>query len=165
MRRGIRSRRLAAVLALAAVPLVALPQAAVAETRTFPFAIAAADYRFIGLPSALPAADYDTRFFNVSRSEAHHVVAINFGASCQGLSRAEIIALLDGDFDDALAACPGLEEGGSTDVAGPFGRSRGTLSLTPGRMVFVCFIPTSEGIPHYKLGMLSFTDVRPLAIG
>ncbi|MDQ4097367.1 MAG: hypothetical protein M3144_05800 [Actinomycetota bacterium] len=142
--------------------MVVAPQTAAAAT--FRLAIVAFDYRFAGIPSTLPAGDYDIRFFNVSRAEPHEAVAFNLGPECADLSRADVIALLEAPEEEAAAQCPNLRFEGFV-FAPPFGRDNGTFSLAPGRTMFVCFIPTPEGIPHFRLGMLSFTNVRDFGIG
>ena len=159
MRRS-RVRLLIGAFTLSMAMLVA-PQAAVAAT--YNFAIGAVDYRFVGMPSTLPAGDYDTQFINGSAREPHEAIAFNLGPECANLSRAQVIALLDAPQEDAFDQCPNLAFEGAA-FAPPLGRDRSTYSLTPGRTMWVCFIPTPEGIPHYKLGMLSFTNVVALSV-
>jgi len=145
-----------------AATMVAAPQTSFAAT--YSLGIRALDYRFSGIPSELQPGDYDTRFINSSRSEPHEAIALNLGPECANLSRAQVIALLEGSEEEAFARCPSLGFSGAA-FALPRGSDRTTFSLTPGRTMFVCFIPTPRGTPHFKLGMLSFTNVRGVTVG
>jgi len=154
--RGItvgRKRALAA-LGIGASALLAAPNTAVAQHRTFNSAVVAQDFVFRGIPRLLPAGTYETRLLNLGQAP-HVIVAINLGASCGGLSTAELINLFDQVEDEAtfLAQCPDGSVGGDI-FALPGEQARGPLALTPGRNVFVCFVGR-----HYALGMISSTQV------
>jgi len=155
VRRGSRFRR--GVVGLAAVTMslvLGMPQAATAATRSL--GIVARDYSFSGISSRLVAGDYDTRFVNGSRKEPHEVVALNLGPACAGLTRQQVVAHLDADTIEL--ACPDIAFEGFA-FAPPLGRDRVSFTLDAGRTLFVCFIPTPQGIPHYQLGMLALSDV------
>jgi len=139
-----------------------VPQAATAQVPTRKLAIVARNYQFPGIPPILPAANYDTRFVNIARDEPHEVVVFNLGAACASLSRQQVIALLDQSEEAFRAACPALAFEGFA-FAPPLGLDRQTLRLAPGRTMFVCFIPTPQGVPHFKLGMLALSNV--IAVG
>jgi hypothetical protein len=150
-RRLFGKRSLVAV-GIAAAALVSAPQAALSDHRAFRTAIVAQDFAFRGIPAVLPAGTYDTRFLNIGQAP-HVVVAINLGASCAGLTEAELVELFDGPEEAAFEHCPDISIGG--DIFTPGGtRAQGSLVLTPGRNVFVCFVGR-----HYAQGMMSFTNV------
>jgi len=156
-----RSRFRKGVVGLAAVAMAAvvgLPQAATAADTTRAMSVAARDYNFSGIPSRLPAASYDTKFFNASRNEAHELVALRLANACQGYSRQQLIDLFRQGEDATFATCPDLGFEGFA-FAPPLASDRETLELAPGRTVFVCFIPTAQGIGHFELGMLTISDV------
>lgn len=137
--------------------VVGLPQSATADS-TRAMSVAARDYRFSGIPSRLPAASYDTKFFNVSRNEPHEVVALRLANACAGYSRQQLIDLFRQGEAATFATCPDIDFEGAA-FAPPLRGDRQTLDLAPGRTVFACFIPTPAGIGHFELGMLSFSDV------
>ncbi|MFN2503882.1 MAG: hypothetical protein ABR540_06585 [Acidimicrobiales bacterium] len=143
-----------AVVATAA--LVGAPQTSIAAT--YRLGIVAVDFRFAGIPSSLPAGEYDVQFFNGSRVHPHEAVAFDLGPECANYNRAQVIALLDQPEADAFIECPNLAFEGFT-FAEPLGRDRQTYNLVPGRTFFACFIDTG-GTPHFKLGLLSIVNVR-----
>ncbi len=132
---------------VAAGAMVAAPQGALASHRTYDYAVAAADFRFVGVPSRLPTADYDTHFINIGHAP-HVVVALHLGPECQDLTTAEAIAIFDLGEEGAFEACPGLSVNGEAFAFGG-ARSQGTLTVKPGQNWFVCFVDD-----HYQLGML-----------
>ena len=157
-----RSRRLLVASCLAAgAALVVAPQGAVAATRSM--ASVAINYRFLGIPDRLAAGEYDTRFVNASRDQPHEMIGFNLGPECAGMTRAQIVDLLMAPEDEAGKICPSFEFAGAA-FAPPRGRDRSTYSLTPGRSIFVCFLDTPDGVPHFLKGMLAVTDVRPLRV-
>lgn len=153
--RGLKVRWLAGAV-VASVAMVAAPQTSVAAT--YGLGIVAVDFRFAGIPSSLPAGEYDVRFFNGSRVHPHEAVAFDLGPDCAHYSRAQVLALLDQPEEDAFIECPNLAFEGFA-FAPPLGRDRQTYNLIPGRTFFACFIDTG-GTPHFKLGLLSLVNVR-----
>lgn len=156
-----RSRFHKGVVGLAAVAMAAvvgLPQAATAADTTRALSVAARDYKFSGIPTQLPAASYDTKFFNASRNELHEVVALKLANACLGYSRQQLIDLFRQGEIATNTTCPDLGFEGAA-FAFPLEGDRTTLDLAPGRTVFVCFIPTAEGIGHFELGMLTISNV------
>lgn len=153
--------------ALAASALVLVPQASYAAHRTIPLAVVARDFQFLGLPPALPAGQYDVRFFNLGQ-EPHVIVAVNLGPQCsQSITTKEqgLAFLQTVDSDAAFAAaCPGGSFAGDV-FAPPGGRSTGPLTLAPGRTMYFCPIPEENGVPHFDLGMIGFIDVFSLPGG
>lgn len=142
-----------------------------------PLGVVARDFQFLGVPSRLPAATYDLRFYNISRDEAHVFVALNLGSKC-GASIDTVdkaVALLKGfppggpdpgPFVQAFnAACPGGSFGGAV-FAVPGDSDRGDFTLTPGRTLYFCDIPEDDtGVPHFDLGMIGFINVFALPAG
>jgi len=158
--------RVVAVTALAASALTFAPQAATAA-RTYPLGVVARDYSFQGVPSRLPAGEYNLRFFNLG-SEPHVLVAINLGSECsESITTAEEAIEFLGtveSVEDFVAACPGGRPAGDV-FALPGGRSSGPLSLAPGRTLVFCPIPDAMFTPHHELGMIAFIDVIGLPGG
>ncbi len=126
-------------------------------------AVVAVNYRFLGIPNRLAPGDYDTRFVNASRDQAHEMIGFNLGAECASMTRAEILDFLSGPEAEAAETCPSFGFAGFA-FAEPRGRDRQTYSLEPGRAIFVCFLPTPDGVPHFLKGMLAVADVRPLRV-
>lgn len=127
----------------------------------------AINYRFLGIPDRLAAGEYDTRFINASRDQAHEMIGFNLGPECAHLSRAAILELLSGPEEAAVATCPNFasEQGfAGAAFAPPRGRDRTTFTLTPGRAIFVCFLDTPDGVPHFLKGMLAVSNVRGMRV-
>jgi len=141
---------------VAAGALIGGPQAALASHRTYNYAVLATDFRFHGVPSVLPTADYDTTFINLGQVP-HVLVAVHLGPECQDLSTDEAIAILDLSEEEVFAACPGTSVNGDTFAFGG-GRSQGSLTVLSGQNWFVCFVDN-----HYQLGMLK--SVRGISVG
>ncbi len=153
-----------AALGAAVLGMVAPP--ASAAGLKLPMAVVARDYSFLAVPPALPAAEYDLRFFNISRVEEHEFVAVNLGPTCSTTvnTAADAKALLEGGEEEAFAACPGAEFEGAV-FAEPGGRDRGTFNLTPGKTLYFCGVPDGSGTPHFELGMIGFLNVFSLPFG
>lgn len=164
LRRSVATRTVAVSAVLVSLFLLAVPQPLMAATRKLPLAVVAQDYRFLGVPSTLPAGTYDTRFLNLG-DEFHVMVALNLGPVCSNFSDGSILRLIDevGSTEDPEAAfgaaCPGGNLAGDP-AAPPGGRDRQDVTLTPGRAYYFCPVPTEDGVPHYKLGMDGFVNVR-----
>jgi len=142
-----------------------------------PMAVVARDFQFLGAPPILPAGQYDLRFFNLSRDEAHVFVAVNLGPSCGSsvrtaadgkalLERVDSIAGPDGNPEVVFGdLCPLGSLEGDGAFAEPGGRSRADYSFTPGKTMYFCPIPNDDGTPHYDLGMIGFINVFSLPTG
>ncbi len=143
---------------VASVMGVSSPPASAAPLK-LPLAVVARDFQFLGVPGRLPAATYDLQFINISRTEEHEFVAVNLGPICSKTitTVAAAKALLDGGQDPDVV-CPGNTFEGGVD-AGPGGRARQTLTLTPGRTLYFCGVPDENGTPHFDLGMIGFINV------
>lgn len=137
---------------IAAAAMVSAPQAAVAQHRTFNYAVVAVDFAFRGIPGVLPNGTYNTNFINLGHAP-HVIVPINLGPECADLTRAELIAAFDLGEEGFFEMCPDASVGGEAFAFGGE-RAKAPLTLTPGRTVFACFVNR-----HYALGMISETTV------
>ncbi len=166
---SLRKSWVARVAVSGAVIVAALGMAAAPSSATdlkLPMAVVARDFQFLGIPRALPAAQYDVRFFNISRTEAHEFVAVNLGPTCSSTINtvAQAKALLDGGEDAFGAECPGGSFEGAV-FADPGGRDRADIALTPGKTLYFCGVPDDNGTPHFELGMIGFLNVFSLPFG
>ncbi|MGI9119594.1 MAG: hypothetical protein ACR2G7_05640 [Acidimicrobiales bacterium] len=166
-KRSLTARVVALGAALVSLLFVVAPQPSMAGPGKLPLTVVAKDYRFLGVPSSLPAATYRTTFSNVG-DEFHVMLALNLGPTCSALSDRRVIRLVDEilELEDEAAqdaafadACPGGSFAGAV-AAPPGGQDREDLTFTPGRVYYFCPVPTEEGTPHYELGMRGFVDVR-----
>jgi uncharacterized cupredoxin-like copper-binding protein len=122
------------------------PQAAAPQVVT----LIASDYAFSG-PDTIPAGVTTLRMVNTGR-EPHQA----------GLIRADSGKTI-ADLEAAMSA-PGAPPAWAVFVGGanlvvPGDTSNATQLLTPGRYVFICFIPSPDGKPHFAKGMM-----RPLVV-
>ncbi len=170
-KRSLTARVVALGAALVSLLFVVAPQPSMAGPGKLPLAVVAKDYRFLGVPSSLPAGTYDTRFFNISDDEFHVLVALNLGPRCSGFPDQRVINLIDrlSAIEDEEAgeaafakACPGGSFGAV--AAPPGGQDRQDLTFTPGRVYYFCPVPTEEGTPHADLGMRGFINVRSVPV-
>jgi len=148
----VRGRKAVVALGIAVAALVSAPQTAVAQHWAFGYAVVAEEFAFRGVPDLLPAGSYDTLFINIGRAP-HVIAAINLGQSCGGLDQEELVAVFDAGEENFFGHCPDASFGGEIFAVG--GRqAQDTLTLRPGRNVFVCFVGR-----HYARGMMSFVNV------
>jgi len=149
----------------------AAPSSAEAVKR--PMAVVARDFQFI-VPPALPAGQYDLRFFNISRDEAHVFVALDLGPTCSrttntiAQAKALIEKLLAAGEDGFEAAFDSACQGGSFEGAAfaePGGRSREDFTFRPGKTLYFCDVPDDDGTPHFDLGMIGFMNIFSLPTG
>ena len=131
-----------------------------------PMAVVARDFRFLGVPKALPAAQYDLRFFNISRDEDHEFVAFNLGPTCSATINTvdDAKALVEAGKGAFRMWCPGGSFEGAA-FAGPGGRDREEFNLTPGKTLYFCGVRDENGTPHFDLGMIGLLDVFRLPGG
>jgi uncharacterized cupredoxin-like copper-binding protein len=129
-----------------AAPAASEPAASATVTFT------ATDYAFDG-PSEIPAGPTELRLVNQGK-EPHHLV---------------VIRLEEGrTFDSLLAALrkPELPPRWAHPIGGPNGVSpsveaEANLTLTPGNYGIVCFVPSTDGVPHLAKGMVHRLTVTP----
>lgn len=142
----------------------ASPSSAAAPKR--PMVVVARDFQFVGVAKRMPAAQYDLRFFNISKTEEHEFVAVNLGPTCSStITTVDAAkALLVGGEEAFGTSCPGGSFEGAA-FAGPGGRDREDLSLTPGRTLYFCGVTEENGTPHFDLGMIGFINVFSVPSG
>lgn len=123
-------------------------QAVTPSTVTF----TATDYAFDG-PSEIPAGPTQLRLVNRGK-EPHHLVVIRIE---EGRT-----------FDSLLAALrkPEMPPRWAHPIGGPNGVSptleaEANLSLSPGNYGIVCFVPSTDGVPHLAKGMVHRLTVTP----
>lgn len=115
--------------------------------------------RFVGAPKERNPGVYNFTFQNTD-SEPHFIVFVKMAD--EDASRAQVINALDqvrgpqdigpGKFFTAAAGPP--------VITGPGQSLPGTAHFSTGRWVYLCpFQTTPTAPPHYKLGMLGFTEV------
>lgn len=128
--------------------------------------VVARNFRFDGIPRYLPAGTYDLRFFNASRTDEHEFVGFNLGPACSArittvAQLRELIRQIEQSPDPEAEfnrQCPGNSFAGAA-YAPPLARDSQSLTLEPGRMAYLCFIPEPDGTPHYELGMIGLVQV------
>ena len=117
-------------------------------------AYTATDYTFEG-PTQVPAGPVTFTLTNTGK-EPHHLV---------------VLRLEQGRTYDSLVAAlrrPGPPPAWMHPVGGPNGISAGEaanaqLVLQPGPHAVICFVPTTDGVPHFAKGMLSPLEVTAAA--
>src|SRR2546429_224683 len=145
------SRRLALASAACAV---ACGRPAPRAARPSLVTITATDYAF-GVPDTIPAGLTTFRLVNQGK-ELHHANLVRLG---EGKTMVDFQAGLAGAMKNhtppptwmGFAGGPNAVTLGDTGVA--------TQMLEPGSYVFVCWIPSLDGVPHVMKGML-----RPLLV-
>lgn len=110
------------------------------------------DYSFSG-PAQIPAGTATIRMVNQGK-ELHHLVLVRIDSGKT--------------FNDLNAALknPGPPPAwahavGGPNAADPGSESNATLTLTPGQYAAICFIPSSDGVPHFGKGMVTKIEVTP----
>ncbi len=103
-------------------------------------AVVATEYAFeFDAPSAGA-----TSFTMTNDGEETHVMAVFKLAEGATLDDA-----LESEGDDEF-----VEEQFDSDVATPGGEAVLTAELTPGDWAMICYIPNTEGVPHFELGQI-----------
>jgi hypothetical protein len=148
-----RGTGLAAVLGGLAVCLAAAPAARAAHHPTVgTLTVTAKDYSF-DAPARVPAGATTIHLVNHG-SEAHHVWVIQLAP---GKTLAQYLNAVRAGAPPRWAA----NLGGPNAVA-PGGEASATVVLTPGQYALLCFIPSSDGVPHLMKGMArGFTVTGP----
>lgn len=166
-----------AVLVGSVLSITAEPSSA--GSFTFPLGVVADSFRFIGVPTTLPAEQYDVHFFNISQEDDHEFIALNLGPSCgsnittvddakallESVGQQAHAAGADNPLPFFLAACPGAGFEGAAFAGPNFGQDEETFTLTPGKTLYFCGVQEPDGTPHFELGMIGFIDVFSLPGG
>jgi|GEM_PF-5049849 len=155
----------ASAAALMTAVLVAAPQASfAADGLTYSSTVFARSFKFLGVPSALPAGTEHLTFNNIAQRSEHEFINFNLGPKCAHYTLAQAIHFVDSVHSnkDAQRICPGIAfEGAAFATAGHSFKT--DIKYTPGRTLYACFIRNkqSHGVPHYKLGMIGLIQVQP----
>lgn len=140
----------AAVLLAACTPRADAPAADEAMTSSAGASVTpnvvhvkAADFAF-DMPDTIPAGLTTFHMMNAG-PEFHHVTVIRFD---DGHTMSDFMARKEGDPIPDWAKFVG-----GPNAAFPGGTNEATLNLDPGNYGLVCFIPSSDGVPHIAKGM------------
>lgn len=126
----------------------ASPSAAAAQD----LAITGTDFAFEA-PASIPAGPTKITLTNAGQEEHQAQIAgLAEGKTFEDLTA----ALQSGDENAALALL--TLSGGPTGVA-PGAAVSTTSDLEPGNYVFLCFIPSADGVPHFAKGMIAPIEV------
>jgi hypothetical protein len=115
--------------------------------------ISATDFLFNGIPEELAAGNYALSLKNTGTA-AHVILLVRVSEDIDGRLDTYLDdfhnSVDDGDLEIVVAGAP----------APPGVTGHVTATLDPGRYVIVCPIPNSNGVPHFKHGLMSeFTVV------
>ncbi len=115
------------------------------------FAISASEYKFETSGSAVPGSNLVT--FKNTGKEVHHLQLLHLA---QGKTMQDLTAALQaGD----LSKVPGKFEGGVGQLA-PGGSGTLEATLGAGTYAMLCFVPASDGAPHFVKGMAVPFEVK-----
>ena len=148
-------RRLAfASLALTAACTRPAPQARGPNVVT----ITATDYAF-GMPDTIPAGLTTFRLVNQGK-ELHHASLVRLG---EGKSAADFQAGLEAAMKSHAPPPPWVTFAGGPNAVTLGDTGVATQMLESGSYVFVCWIPSLDGVPHVMKGMMHPLVVTPAA--
>jgi len=127
----------------AATPAAAPPAAA-------PITVTATDFK-LDLPDTLPAGAVTLQLINHGK-EVHQAQVVRLDG---GKSLADFQAAMKHEGPPP----PWVRFVGGPNGIAPGQEATSTVALTPGNYVVICFIPSTDGVPHAMKGML-----RPLTV-
>ncbi|MGP1675091.1 MAG: hypothetical protein ACTS8Z_07755 [Candidatus Limnocylindrales bacterium] len=154
--------------AASTAPSVAVPSASAStsaepsvEPSTAPSASAAAvqDLAITGkefafeAPASIPAGPTKVTLTNAGKEEHQAQIA----KIADGKTFADLIAALQGPDESAALALVSLNGGPTGVIPGASGST--TVDLTPGQYAFLCFVASSDGVPHLAKGMVAPMEV------
>jgi uncharacterized cupredoxin-like copper-binding protein len=113
----------------------------------------ATNYAFDG-PRSLPAGLTTFRLENHG-TELHHLVIFKLNG---GKSEEDLVKAMQAEGSEGRLPDWAVFEGGPAGIA-PGAESNATLVLDPGNYALVCFIPSSDGMPHMAKGMMEPLEV------
>jgi len=128
----------------AATPAAAPPAAAA------PITVTATDFK-LDLPDTLPAGAVTLQLVNHGK-EVHQAQVVRLDG---GKSLADFQAAMKHEGPPP----PWVRFVGGPNGIAPGQEATSTVALTPGNYVVICFIPSTDGVPHAMKGML-----RPLTV-
>lgn len=112
--------------------------------------ITATEYAF-QLPARVPAGP-TTFELKSEGKELHHAVVVR-------LEQAKSVQDLAAALKNPGPPPPWLHFEGGPNPPNPGGESNATLDLKPGHYAVLCFIPSSDGVPHFAKGMMTPFEV------
>ena len=112
--------------------------------------VVAHDYSF-DAPDVIPAGMTTFELLNQGQ-ELHHVTLFK-------LEGGHTLADLEAAMQTPSESLDWLIAVGGPNAAIPGGSANATLDLQPGNYAMICFIPSSDGAPHFAKGM-----IRPLTV-
>ena len=118
--------------------------------------ITATDYAF-GVPDTLPAGLTTFRLVNQGK-ELHHANLVRLG---EGKTVADFQAGLAAAMKNSTPPPPWMGFAGGPNAVTLGDTGVATQMLEPGSYVFVCWIPSLDGVPHVMKGMLHPLLVTP----
>lgn len=117
-------------------------------------AVKAKDFEFQDVPKTVPAGTYAFTFANGGKEDHVFVVARVDDGNTKSID--ELLA--GGENQDGPP--PGITDAGAVYAPGGV-TSAGVVDLSkPGRYIFLCPIPSSNGQPHFTLGMKGELTVK-----
>jgi hypothetical protein len=116
--------------------------------------ITATDYAFAG-PDTIPAGLITLRLVNQGK-ELHHASLVRLG---DGKTVADFQAGLEAAMRNHTPLPPWIAFVGGPNAATPGDTATATQRLDPGTYVVVCWIPSTDGVPHLMKGMM-----RPIVV-
>jgi hypothetical protein len=134
--------------------------------------IRAFDFDYEGAPQGdREAGAYPVMFTNTTSpitdpAGFHEILFVRIAAAHRGATKQQIIAAIDardlcpsGCFFDYIAGGAFGPPGSTTPGVGPDFKP-GPVQLLPGRYVYFCAVPESDGTRHYNLGMIGTFRAR-----
>jgi uncharacterized cupredoxin-like copper-binding protein len=119
--------------------------------------VTARDFAF-GAPATIPAGLTTVRLVSQG-AEMHHVQLVRLD---EGHTVAELMELARTE-DQPIPAWATFV--GGPNVHAPGAHSEATVKLEPGNYAIVCYIPSADGVPHIRKGMVKPLTVAPAAAG
>ena len=133
--------------------LVALPVSAAGRS----LEVQAFNFGFEGIPTRLAAGTYAVSFANDNDIYSHELLAAKLAPGHENVTRDEAITCADNVvFKNNFDCFAGAQ---FVTIASPDTVAQGSLTLEPGKYLYLCGIPDRNGQPHYQLGMLRFLSV------
>ena len=117
--------------------------------------VTAREFAF-GAPATIPAGLTTVRLVSQGQ-EMHHVQLVRLD---EGHTVAELMELAKTE-DQPLPAWATFV--GGPNVHAPGAHSEATVTLEPGSYAIVCYIPSADGVPHIRKGMVKPLTVLPAA--
>ncbi len=116
-------------------------------------AVTGKEYAFEA-PASVPAGPTRVTLTNAGKEE-HQVQVAKIA---DGKTFADLTEALKGPNESAALALVSLNGGPTGVVPGATGST--TVALTPGQYVFLCFVQTADGVPHFAKGMIAPLEVK-----